>query len=130
MGPSIPWRTAICVAALVTSSCGSESAARQGASGSDSTEGNATVISVVAQRWMYTPSKITLKKGVPVVFEITSTDVHHGFNLPQFNLRADALPGQKSHLAFTPTETGTFTFRCDVFCGDGHEDMGGKIHVA
>jgi cytochrome c oxidase subunit 2 len=28
-----------------------------------------------------------------------------------------------------PEKAGSFDFSCNVFCGDGHEDMGGKIHV-
>jgi cytochrome c oxidase subunit 2 len=39
------------------------------------------------------------------------------------------IPGQKSRVAFTPNEAGTFTFRCDFFCGDGHEDMQGELVV-
>jgi cytochrome c oxidase subunit 2 len=30
---------------------------------------------------------------------------------------------------FVPDKTGTFRFFCDVFCGDGHEDMSGSIKV-
>jgi cytochrome c oxidase subunit 2 len=29
----------------------------------------------------------------------------------------------------TPGKAGTFVFLCDIFCGDGHEGMSGKIHV-
>jgi cytochrome c oxidase subunit 2 len=114
----------LCLTSLAA--CGSESAARH-TDGVD--DPNATVISVVAQRWQYTPGEITLKKGVPIVFEITSADVHHGFNLPELGVRADAIPGQKTRLPFTPEKTGTFTFRCDYFCGDGHEDMQGVLTV-
>jgi cytochrome c oxidase subunit 2 len=32
-------------------------------------------------------------------------------------------------LAFTPDRPGEFEFVCDVFCGSGHEDMGGVIKV-
>ena len=28
-----------------------------------------------------------------------------------------------------PDKTGKFTFSCDVFCGDGHEEMTGTIVV-
>ena len=31
--------------------------------------------------------------------------------------------------SFTPDEEGTYAFHCDVFCGDGHEDMTGKLVV-
>jgi hypothetical protein len=33
---------------------------------------------------------ITLQKDVPVILEINSSDVHHGFNVPDLGLRADA----------------------------------------
>jgi heme/copper-type cytochrome/quinol oxidase subunit 2 len=32
-------------------------------------------------------------------------------------------------LSFTPDKAGTFTFLCDVFCGDGHEGMSGRLVV-
>ncbi len=109
--------------------CGSDGAASHGGGQGALGDPNATVVPVVAQRWSYSPAQITLKVGVPVVFEITSVDVHHGFNLPEFNVRADAIPGQKTRLPFTPDKAGTFTFRCDFFCGDGHEDMQGELDV-
>jgi hypothetical protein len=28
-----------------------------------------------------------------------------------------------------PERAGTFAFHCDVFCGDGHEEMSGRIVV-
>jgi hypothetical protein len=31
--------------------------------------------------------------------------------------------------SFTPDKEGTFPFHCDVFCGDGHEDMTGMLVV-
>jgi cytochrome c oxidase subunit 2 len=89
----------------------------------------ATVISVTAKKWAYAPSTITLKKGVPVIFEVTSEDVHHGFNLSAFGARADALPGRVARVSVTPDKTGTFVFHCDFFCGEGHEDMQGTIVV-
>jgi cytochrome c oxidase subunit 2 len=110
--------------AWMTAACGNEAAASKGAS-----SGDTEVISVVARTWEYSPGEIKLKKGVPVVLEITSMDVHHGFNLPEFNVRADAIPGTTSRVPLTPDKVGTFTFRCDFFCGDGHEDMQGTLTV-
>lgn len=87
------------------------------------------VIKIVAKRFDYTPSHITLKKGEPVVFELTTLDVIMGFNLPDFNVRADIVPGKVSQLRLVPDKTGTFIFLCDIFCGTGHEEMNGKITV-
>ena len=73
--------------------------------------------------------EITVKKGVPVTLEFVSQDRHHGFKLPKFHLSADIKPGVVEKLRFIPDKAGTFTFFCDVFCGDGHEDMSGTLKV-
>jgi cytochrome c oxidase subunit 2 len=87
------------------------------------------VIKIVARRFTFTPDKVTLKKGVPVVLEITTADVLMGFNAPDFQTRADIIPGKTSRVRLVPDKTGTFTFLCDVFCGSGHETMNGTITV-
>ena len=88
-----------------------------------------TVIQVVAKRFDYTPNVIKLKKGVPVVLELTTKDVVMGFSVPDFHARADILPDKVARLRIVPDKTGTFTFVCDIFCGTGHEDMEGTIVV-
>jgi cytochrome c oxidase subunit 2 len=87
------------------------------------------VVRMTARRFTYSPSVVTLKKGEPVVFEFITADIAMGFNAPDFNVRADILPGKISRLRFVPDKTGTFTFVCDLFCGDGHESMSGTLKV-
>ena len=87
------------------------------------------VVHMTAKRFEYTPSQITLKKGVPVVLEITALDRDHGFKVPELGVRADLKSGQVTRVRIVPDRTGTFEFRCDVFCGSGHEDMSGEIVV-
>ena len=87
------------------------------------------VIRISASTFEYKPSEITVKKGVPVTLELVSQDRHHGFKLPEFHLRADIKAGVVEILRFIPDKTGAFTFFCDVFCGDGHEDMSGTLKV-
>jgi cytochrome c oxidase subunit 2 len=86
-------------------------------------------IRISASMFEFKPSEITLKKDVPVVFELISQDRRHGFTLPEFHMRADVMPGTVERLRFVPGKTGTFTFLCDVFCGDQHEEMSGTIRV-
>ncbi len=86
-------------------------------------------IRISASTFEFTPSEITVKKGVPVVLELISQDRHHGFKLAQFHLRADIQPGATEKIRFIPDKAGTFTFFCDVFCGGGHEDMSGILKV-
>ena len=47
------------------------------------------VIRISAKTFEFEPSEITVKKGIPVTLELVSTDRHHGFKLPAFQLRAD-----------------------------------------
>jgi cytochrome c oxidase subunit II len=88
------------------------------------------VIRIDAKRFDYTPGELTLKKGEPVILELTSRDVLMGFNLPDFNLRADMIPDKVTRVRFVPDKTGSFTFLCDIFCGTKHEEMHGRLTVA
>src|SRR6516165_3163243 len=87
------------------------------------------VIKVTAKKFEYSPSEITVKKGVPVTLEFTSLDRPHGFNCPDLKIRTDIMPGKVTRVRFVPQKAGTFEFHCDIFCGEGHENMTGKIIV-
>ena len=87
------------------------------------------VIKITAKRFEYNPKEITLKKGVPVVFEFTSLDRLHGFKCTELGVRADIKPGQVARVPLNPQKVGDFEFHCDNFCGSGHGNMSGMIHV-
>ena len=92
-------------------------------------QGSERVIKVVARKWVFLPNAIELRKGEPVTLEFTAPEVVMGFNAPDFKVRADIIPGQVAKVRFTPDKAGTFTFLCDIFCGDGHEQMSGRLIV-
>jgi cytochrome c oxidase subunit II len=87
------------------------------------------VIRISARKFAFLPGEITLKQGVPVVLEFVAADVVMGFSAPDFKVRADIIPGQVARVRLVPQQIGTFEYLCDIFCGDGHEGMSGKIHV-
>jgi cytochrome c oxidase subunit 2 len=87
------------------------------------------VIKVVARKFVFRPEEIALRRGEAVTIELTSADVVMGFNAPDFKVRSDIIPGTVTSVTFTPDKVGTFTFLCDVFCGDGHETMSGRLVV-
>jgi cytochrome c oxidase subunit II len=87
------------------------------------------VIKVVARKFVWLPNDITLKKGEPVVLEFTALEVVMGFSAPELKQRVDIIPGQVARVRLTPDKTGTFVFLCDIFCGEGHETMSGRIRV-
>ena len=87
------------------------------------------VIRLTVKKFAYSPATVVVRKGVPVLLEITMLDRIHGFKLPDFDLRADVIPGRVTRLSFTPEEEGEFPYLCDIFCGEGHEDVSGTLVV-
>ena len=87
------------------------------------------VVRIAARKFVYLPQEVTLKKGVPVVLEFTAEDVVMGFSAPDFDVRADIIPGKIARVRLVPDKVGTFAFLCDIFCGSGHETMSGTITV-
>ena len=87
------------------------------------------VVRILARKFEFVPRETKLKKGLPVVLEFTTADVAMGFNCPELNIRTDILPGEKARVRFTPDKAGSFTYLCDLFCGEGHERMSGTLRV-
>jgi cytochrome c oxidase subunit II len=87
------------------------------------------VIKITAHKFAYEPDRIDLKVGEPVVLELTSKDVTHGFKIPDLGLRADLEPGETARVRLVPEKAGTFEFYCDNFCGIDHESMSATIVV-
>ncbi len=88
------------------------------------------VIKITAKKFEYSPNEIRIKKGVPVILEFTSLDRVHGFTVPDLGgIRATIEPGKVTQLRIMAPKAGTYDFHCDLFCGDGHEGMTGKIIV-
>jgi cytochrome c oxidase subunit 2 len=114
---------ALAAAALPACSQGEDQASSTAIDPSD------PVVSITAHQFSYSPDTVTLKEGVAVTLDLVSEDVHHGFNLPDFNIRADVLPGMHTQLRLVPDKKGTFVFLCDYYCGAGHETMNGMLVV-
>jgi cytochrome c oxidase subunit 2 len=90
----------------------------------------AQVIKITAKKFEYSPNEIKIKTGVPVVFEFTSLDRIHGFTVPDLGgIRLTIEPGKVNRVTIMAPKAGTYEFHCDIFCGDGHEGMTGRIIV-
>jgi cytochrome c oxidase subunit II len=85
------------------------------------------LIRISTQTFEFVPGEIKVRKGIPVTLELISADRLDGFRHSAFQLRADIIPGSVEKVRFVPARTGTFTFLCDAFCGDGHEEMTGTL---
>ena len=86
-------------------------------------------IAVVARKFVFIPGEITLRLGESVVLEFSAPEVTMGFHAPALGLRALLVPGPPVRVAWRPDRAGSFDFLCDVFCGDGHEGMSGRLVV-
>ncbi len=101
-----------------------------GALAADQTKQAEQVIKITAKKFEYSPNEIRIKKGIPVILEFTSVDRVHGFTAPDLGgVRATIEPGKTTQVRIVAPTTGTYEFHCDLFCGDGHEGMMGKIIV-
>jgi len=87
------------------------------------------VIKITAKKFEYSPNSIKIKKGIPVILELTSLDTRHGFNCPKLGVRTNIEPGKVNRVQILAQKAGVYVFYCDVFCGSGHEEMTGKIIV-
>ena len=68
--------------------------------------------------------EIRVPRGKPVKFILTASDVIHGFYLPDYRVKMDAIPGRLTTLWVQPEKAGTYTIFCSVYCGDGHSKIG------
>ena len=74
---------------------------------------------------------IEVTKGDQVVLKLRSADVTHGFSLKAFGIYVakGIQPGKTVYVSFKADKVGTFIFMCNVFCGDIHQHMEGKLIV-
>lgn len=67
--------------------------------------------------------------GRPVKFTITSEDVIHGFYLPTFRIKIDAIKGIKTYTWLYADKIGDYHIVCTQFCGTGHADMNALLRI-
>ncbi len=73
--------------------------------------------------------ELVLPLGETTRIELSSLDVDHGFWIPDFLFKRDAIPGQTTAFDLSPTKLGTFEGRCSAFCGLQHAVMGFRVRV-
>ncbi|AXH98374.1 cytochrome B5 [Sporosarcina sp. PTS2304] len=72
---------------------------------------------------------IRIPKGSTVLFQITSKDVVHGFQVAGTNVNMMVEPGHISRYETVMKNTGEFTVVCNEYCGIGHHLMFGTVEV-
>lgn len=83
----------------------------------------------VAQIFSFSPKTITVPVGSHVSFFVTSSDVEHGFSIPETGVNTMVTPGWVSQVSHTFKTRGTFLLVCNEYCGSGHQLMAAKVEV-
>ena len=88
-----------------------------------------------------TINQLYLPAGKPVIVKLRSKDVIHSFNLPEFRVKQDTVPGLTIPVWFVPTVTTaemrerrgdpefTYEIACAQLCGIGHYRMRGFVTI-
>lgn len=99
---------------------------------------NAQVIKVIGQQWFWTfqhedgtkeIGQLHVKQGVPYRFEIVSQDVIHSFNIPDFAVLTDAVPGRINTVWNVFDVPGQYLIQCREYCGLLHFNMRAQLFV-
>jgi cytochrome c oxidase subunit 2 len=91
------------------------------------------VIRAVGHQWRWTLDRDTVKVGELVQFEVTASDVNHGFAIYRDKhtlvAQAQAMPGYVNRLQVRFGEPGQYEVLCLEYCGLAHHNMRVVINV-
>lgn len=89
---------------------------------------------------VFLPNDLVVHKGDTVKFTVINADeMDHGFAISAFgvdvhidpatNVSGEVVPNLVHIPSFVPDQVGQFLIKCDVVCGDGHDNMIGTLMV-
>jgi len=98
---------------------------------------DALTVKAHAAQWLWTfeypggekSNTLKVPLGRPVKIELDSKDVIHGFFIPAFRVKMDAVPGSVKTTWFKADEAGGYDLFCTQYCGLGHSRMITRVEV-
>ena len=96
------------------------------------------IIKVVGQQWFWTfehedgtkeIGELHVETGKAYKFDIYSKDVNHSFNIHDYVVLMDAVPGKVTTVWFAPDKPGVHDIQCREYCGLIHYNMRGTLYV-
>ncbi|WP_440766948.1 cytochrome c oxidase subunit II [Natronorubrum sp. DTA7] len=84
---------------------------------------------VVAQTFAFYPDPIEVPANSEVTFYVTARDVIHSFSVVGTNINTMVIPGEISEMTVEFDEPGEYGIVCNEYCGPGHHNMEGQLHV-
>jgi cytochrome c oxidase subunit 2 len=88
------------------------------------------VLDVIASKFKFEPTTITVVEGDRVRLRLRSADRTHGIGIKAFRVKA-LIPkvGEDVTVDFVADRAGTFDIICSEYCGTGHQAMKGRLVV-
>ena len=83
----------------------------------------------IARIFSFTPQHLVVPVGAQVHFFVTSSDVEHGFSVPETGVNTMVTPGWVSEVSHTFARPGKYLLVCNEYCGSGHQTMATDIEV-
>ena len=98
---------------------------------------DAMAVKVTARQWSWSFEYPNGKKSKvlfapihkPMKMEVRSADMVHGFFVPSFRIKVDAVPSRTNTTWFQATKLGSYDIECTVICGVDHSLMLSKVIV-
>lgn len=87
-------------------------------------EDDGKVFVVTVHQWGFEPKKIVVKRGDKITLHFKSNDVTHGIYSTTFGINEIVYPGKVTKVSFIANRSGTFVFRCIVYCGEFNPPFG------
>jgi cytochrome c oxidase subunit II len=85
---------------------------------------------VTRKDWLFaTDTNLVVPVNAVVNVKVTSSDVLHGWYVPAFGSKIDAVPGRLNETWFRADETGIFYGQCSELCGLNHAYMPINVEV-
>lgn len=105
---------------MVLTACGGDS----GGSAVEPT-GEVKEFTITASNFVFEPREIQVNQGDTVKITLDNTEGFHDVKINGYNLKVE----EGKTLEFVADRSGEFDFICDIFCGEGHDDMKGILVV-
>jgi cytochrome c oxidase subunit 2 len=88
-------------------------------------------ISIEAERFNFSPSRIKVAVGEEVEIHLRSADTSHGFKIENTDIDLEIPKRGKGEavVRYKAANAGRFKFECSRMCGAGHHFMQGEIVV-
>jgi cytochrome c oxidase subunit 2 len=94
-------------------------------------------VTAVGRQWVWTfeypngvvSPELVLPVNQRVYATLQAQEVLHSFWIPEMRVKQDLVPGQDTHLRFTPILTGEWKVRCAEICGLNHWSMESPVRV-